>query len=176
MFSVPVPIGLRLSQAARIVSRAFDDTLGAVGGTVPVWLVLLNLKTRQTTSQRELARAVGVREPTLTHHLNAMDAQGLVTRRRDPANLRIHVVEITGAGETAFLRMRGAAADFDRRLRAGITEAEPETLGNLLGRLASNAGGADDGTPPWAGLAETTPEPACWLPPRPAEPETAEQP
>ncbi|HUY49320.1 MAG TPA: MarR family winged helix-turn-helix transcriptional regulator [Streptosporangiaceae bacterium] len=175
MSSVPAPIGLRLSQAAQVVSRAFDTALSAVGGTVPVWLVLLNLKTRQITNQRELAEAVGVREPTLTHHLNAMDAQGLITRRRNPSNRRIHVVEITGAGETAFLRLRTAAIDFDRRLRAGFTEAELDTLGNLLGRLTGNAGSTDDGTPPSAGLAGATPEPARRRPRRPAEPETADQ-
>ena len=73
-------IGLRLSQTARVVERAFDEALGAAGGTLPVWLILLNLKTRKVANQRELAEAVRVREATLTHHLNAMDAHGLVTR------------------------------------------------------------------------------------------------
>ena len=39
----PVPIGLRLNQAARTVERAFDEALAAAGGTLPIWLVLLNL-------------------------------------------------------------------------------------------------------------------------------------
>src|SRR5579859_6110515 len=82
------PIGLELARAARTVSRAFDDALAEAGGSLPVWLVLLNLKTRHVSSQRELAEAVGVREATLTHHLNAMGAQGLVTRTRDPAHPR----------------------------------------------------------------------------------------
>ena len=73
----PLPIGLRLSQTARAVERAFDEALGEAGGTLPVWLVLLNLKIRKPANQRELAEAVGVREATLTHHLNAMDARGL---------------------------------------------------------------------------------------------------
>src|SRR5229473_5808106 len=108
-----VPIGLRLSQAARTVSRAFDEALDEAGGTLPAWLVLLNLKIRRPANQRELAEAVGVREATLTHHLNAMDNQGLITRRRDRTNRRIHVVELTESGEEAFLRLRGAAVAFD---------------------------------------------------------------
>ena len=76
------PIGLRLSQAARTVSRAFDDALDEAGGTLPVWLILLNLKIRKPANQRELAEAVGVREATLTHHLNAMDALGRLADRR----------------------------------------------------------------------------------------------
>src|ERR1700729_2951004 len=86
--SFPLPIGLRLAQAARTVERAFDEALAEAGGTLPVWLILLNLKIRKPANQRELAEAVGVREATLTHHLNAMDARGLVTRTRDAAKRR----------------------------------------------------------------------------------------
>ena len=149
-----VPIGLQLSQAARTVSRAFDEALDEAGGTLPVWLILLNLKIRKPANQRELAEAVGVREATLTHHLNAMDARGLVTRTRDAANRRVHVVELTDAGEAAFVRLQQAALGFDARLRAGLADADLDSLGDLLGRLAANAGGTPDGAMPWAGLAE----------------------
>ena len=149
-----VPIGLRLSQAARIVSRAFDEALDGAGGTLPVWLILLNLKIHKPANQRKLAEKVGVREATLTHHLNAMDASGLVTRTRDAANRRVHVVELTEAGEAAFVRMQQAAIAFDARLRAGLADADLDQLSGLLGRLAANVGGADDAAPPWAGLAE----------------------
>jgi MarR family transcriptional regulator for hemolysin len=134
------PIGLQLARVARVVSRAFDDALGEAGGSLPVWLVLLNTKTRRSANQRELAEAVGVREATLTHHLNAMEADGLLTRRRDESNRRIHVVELTEAGEAAFLRLRDAAVAFDRRLRRGMTAEELEQLDRLLGRLAANVG------------------------------------
>jgi MarR family transcriptional regulator for hemolysin len=149
-----VPIGLQLSQAARTVSRAFDEALDEADGTLPVWLILLNLKIRKPANQRELAEAVGVREATLTHHLNAMDARGLVTRTRDAANRRVHVVELTDAGEAAFVRLQQAALAFDARLRAGLADADLDNLGDLLGRLAANVGGTADGAMPWAGLAE----------------------
>jgi MarR family transcriptional regulator for hemolysin len=150
-----VPVGLQLSQAARTVSRAFEDALNAAGGTLPVWLILLNLKIRKPANQRELAEAVGIREATLTHHLNAMDTSGLVTRTRDTGNRRIHVVELTEAGEAAFTRLQQAAVAFDTRLRAGLDSADLDTLSGLLGRLAANAGGGQDGRLPWAGLVES---------------------
>src|ERR1022692_2615987 len=103
----PVPIGLRLNQAARAVERAFDEALAEAGGTLPVWLVLLNLTIRKPANQRELAEAVGIREATLTHHLNAMDARGLIARTRDAANRRVQVVTLTEAGRGAFWRLRG---------------------------------------------------------------------
>jgi MarR family transcriptional regulator for hemolysin len=83
-----------------------------------------------------------------------MDTRGLITRRRDVDNRRIHVVELTADGEALFLRLQETAVAFDTRLRHGLTEADVDTLGALLGRLASNAGHADDSAMPWAGLAE----------------------
>jgi MarR family transcriptional regulator, transcriptional regulator for hemolysin len=132
------PIGLNLARTARSVSRAFDDALAEAGGSVPRWLVLISLKSRPVRNQRELAEAVGIREATLTHHLNSMDEEGLITRRRDPANRRVHLVELTEAGEAAFQRMRGAATAFDQRLRSGLSGDEVSQLETLLGRLAAN--------------------------------------
>jgi MarR family transcriptional regulator, transcriptional regulator for hemolysin len=132
------PIGLHLARTARSVSRAFDDALAQAGGSAPVWLVLISLKSQQVRNQRELAEAVGIREATLTHHLNSMDGQGLITRRRDPANRRVHLVELTEAGEAAFQRLRGAATAFDQRLRSGLSGDEVSQLEALLGRLAAN--------------------------------------
>ena len=132
------PIGLSLARTARSVSRAFDDALAQAGGSVPVWLVLISLKSQQLNNQRELAEAVGIREATLTHHLNAMDEQGLITRRRDPANRRVHLVELTERGEAAFHRMRGAAVAFDEKLRAGFSDDEMASVESLLSRLEAN--------------------------------------
>lgn len=145
-----LPIGLRLTQAAHAVERAFDEALAEAGGTLPVWLVLLNLKIRRPGNQRDLAEAVGISEATLTHHLNAMDARGLVTRTRDAANRRVQVVALTEAGEAAFLRLRSAAIAFDARLRDGLADADVSRLRDLLGRLAANVGAPVDSAPPWA--------------------------
>jgi MarR family transcriptional regulator for hemolysin len=125
---------------ARVVNRAFDDALAEAGGSLPVWLVLLNLKINPRASQRELADAVGVREATLTHHLNAMESSGLLARRRDPGNRRIHIVDLSEDGNALFLRLRDAALSFDRRLREGLPEADLDWLGRQLDRLAANVG------------------------------------
>jgi MarR family transcriptional regulator for hemolysin len=42
-----------------------------------------------------------------------MEAEGLVTRRREPTNRRVHRVELTDAGQALFQRLRGVAVDFD---------------------------------------------------------------
>jgi MarR family transcriptional regulator for hemolysin len=148
----PVPLGLHLARAAREITRAFDDALAEAGGSVPVWLVLISLKSRRLASQRELADAVGIREATLTQHLNAMDAGGLITRQRDPGNRRVHLVELTQAGEEAFFRMREAAFAFNDRLRAGFGEDELTEFGRVLDRLRGNVSGQEGSPKPGSTL------------------------
>jgi MarR family transcriptional regulator for hemolysin len=134
------PIGLVLTRAAKTAGRAFDQALSAAGGSQPIWLILLSLKTARRANQRELAEAVGIQGATLTHHLNAMETDGLITRRRDPDNRRVHQVELTEHGEQLFRRLATAAIAHDKRLRAGFSEAEIATLAELLHRIAANAG------------------------------------
>jgi MarR family transcriptional regulator for hemolysin len=81
---------------------------------------------------------VNIREATLTHHLNAMEPDGLLTRERDPENRRIQRVELTDAGEAAFLRLRDAAVSFDARLRDGIDDTDLAQLDARLERLRRN--------------------------------------
>ena len=149
-----VPIGLLLNQAARTVGRAFDEAMAAAGGSLPVWLILLNLTIRRPGTQRELAEAVGIREATLTHHLNAMDAGGLITRARDAANRRVQVVTLTEKGDQAFQSLAAAAVAFDARLRAGLADTDLAALTTLLARLSANVAVPVEDGPPWDGLAD----------------------
>ena len=132
------PLGLYLTRVSRTISRAFDDALAEAGGSLPVWLVLISLKRGKLASQRELADAVGIQGATLSHHLNAMESAGLVTRHRDPRNRRLHVVELTPAGDALFVRLREVAFAFDQRLRAGLTGPDVDQLEALLARLRDN--------------------------------------
>jgi MarR family transcriptional regulator, transcriptional regulator for hemolysin len=141
------PIGLVLTRTSRAVSRAFDERLATAGGSLPIWLILLALKTRATRSQSELAEAVGIRGATLSHHLDGMEAAGLVTRRRDPASRRTSLVEMTDAGTRLFLRLREAAVAHDTQLRTGLSGQEVAQLAALLDRLAANVAGRPAGSP-----------------------------
>jgi MarR family transcriptional regulator for hemolysin len=129
------PIGLQLARTAKSVGRAFDEALAAAGGSVPSWLVLVSLKAGGHGMQRELAESVGIEGPTLTHHLNRMEADGVVRRTRQPDNRRVQVVELTDAGEQAFSDQLGAVGAFDQRLRRALTATELSTLRDLLNRL-----------------------------------------
>jgi MarR family transcriptional regulator, transcriptional regulator for hemolysin len=137
------PLGLHLTRTARVVSRAFDDALAAAGGSLPAWLVLISLKAQRSANQRQIAEAIGIQGATLTHHLNAMEADGLITRRRVPKNRRVHVVDLTQAGEALFQRLRAAAVAFDRQLRAGLSDEQVAAFAGVLDQLRDNVAGQD---------------------------------
>ncbi len=136
------PIGLELTRIARTVSRAFDAALADGGGSLPLWLILVSLKSQAHGAQRQIADAVGIEGATLTHHLNRMESAGLVTRRRDPDNRRVQHVELTDDGESLFTALLQRVVAFDAQLRSGLNERELTQLSRLLHRLASNAAGA----------------------------------
>jgi MarR family transcriptional regulator, transcriptional regulator for hemolysin len=135
------PIGLYVARVAKALNRAFEAALADAGGSLPTWLILLSLKSGRWGTQRELAEAIGIRGATLTHHLDGLERGGLVSRRRDPSNRRVQVVELAAAGEELFERLREAALAFDARLRDGIGERDLERLRQLLGRLGANVEG-----------------------------------
>jgi MarR family transcriptional regulator for hemolysin len=109
---------------------------------LPVWLILMSVMSGRAGNQRELAEAVGIQGATLTHHLNAMEADGLLTRRRDPTNRRIHLVELTGSGTELFRRLRAAAVAHDKQLRSGLTGQDIEHLEAVLDRMRGNVAGS----------------------------------
>jgi MarR family transcriptional regulator for hemolysin len=67
-----------------------------------------------------------------------MEAEGLLLRRRNSDNRRVHQVELTSVGEEAFHRLRRAAVTFDQRLRRNLTGDDLQRLTDLLDRLQAN--------------------------------------
>jgi MarR family transcriptional regulator, transcriptional regulator for hemolysin len=139
MGSSDVSAGLLVQRTAKALSRAFDDALLAAGGSTPTWLVLSALMSGEQRSQVELAEAIGIRQPTLSHHLDGLERSGLVRREREPGNRRVQRVTLTDSGEQLFLRLRRAAGSFDGRLRAGLDDGDVAELRRLLAQLVENA-------------------------------------
>jgi MarR family transcriptional regulator, transcriptional regulator for hemolysin len=73
--------------------------------------------------------------PTLTHHLNALEEQGLVRRWREAANRRVQHVELTDEGSALFDRLRRVALRHDKRLRTHLSDEEITVLAGLLDKL-----------------------------------------
>jgi MarR family transcriptional regulator, transcriptional regulator for hemolysin len=129
------PLGLRLARTAPTVSQAFERAMAEAGGSAATWQVLLLVRSQSWDKQSQMAQALGITPATLTHHLNALEKQGLVRRWREADNRRAQRVELTESGAALFDRLREVALAYDARLRAALSDREVEQLGGLLDRL-----------------------------------------
>src|SRR5215217_7291745 len=139
MQSADDSLAILVSRSGRSLDRALDQALTAAGGSLATWLVLQALGTRDHATQAEVARAVGVRQPTLTHHLDSLERSGFVTRHRDAGDRRAQQVRLTDEGRRLFVRLRRVAAAFDGQLRAGLGDDDMASLERLLRQLVENA-------------------------------------
>ncbi len=129
------PIGLRLSRTAHTASQAFERAMAEAGGSASAWQVLLLVRSGEMATQSKLAEAMGISGATMTHHLNALEAQGLVRRWREDGNRRVQRVELTDDGVALFDRLREVAMRHDARLRSKLSDDETAQLAALLEKL-----------------------------------------
>lgn len=110
-------IGL-LTQLSRVVyKRATEDVIGM---RLKQLIALDHLRDTEACLQQGLGQMLMLDPNNCVLLLNELDERGYVERRRDPADRRRHIVEITPAG-------REALAEAERKLET----LEDEVLGNL---------------------------------------------
>lgn len=111
--------------------------MAEAGTSASAWQVLVVVRSGRWDTQSEMAKAMGLTGATLTHHLNALESQGLVRRWRDPTNRRVQQTELTDDGAALFARLRRVAAHHDARIRALLDDDEADALANLLDKLSA---------------------------------------
>ena len=99
--------------------------------------VLLFLDGREPESQQQAAQRLGVDRTTMVALLDTLEGKGLVARRPDLQDRRRNVVELTDSGRTTLASAGRASDEAERRLLAGLDEAEAAELRRLLTRLAA---------------------------------------
>ena len=100
--------------------------------------LLMTIGTLGRTASHELAEVTGVNVMSVSRAVATLERHGRIEVSRDPDNRRLHLVELTPAGTELFHRLREAAVTHDRRLRAGLSDAEVAQLAGLLDRLRRN--------------------------------------
>src|SRR3954447_715013 len=93
-------------------------------------------------AQRELIQEMNVDPSILVTLLNPLEADGLVSRARDPADRRRHLVTLTAAGEKRLASASRAQKDTEQALFASLDDDQREQLRGLL--LALSDGLAAD--------------------------------
>src|SRR5215217_6870648 len=83
-------------------------------------------------AQSDLGREMGVAASSLVTLLNPLEAEGLVTRERDPGDRRRHLVTLTDAGEKHLVSASRAQKEAEDALFASLDEGQREQLRSVL--------------------------------------------
>jgi len=101
------------------------------------------------TGQRELGETIGVDPSVLVTLLNPLEADGFVSRERDPADRRRHVVTLTASGRRHFDSATRAQREAEDALFVGLDDDQRRQLGAVLVALRDNLPSVrDDACPP----------------------------
>ena len=136
--SGPPPLGRQLALAAKATRAEFDARLAEVGGSLTAFVVLRLADEAPgglELSQRQLAERMGVEAPTMVRHLDRLEKEGLIERRRDARDRRVTRITVTPAGSRRLGVLRKVADAMDVEI---LTLLGPETyrvLASALDRL-----------------------------------------
>jgi DNA-binding MarR family transcriptional regulator len=126
--------GFLLAKAHHRFHDRADAVLEPFGIQVRQFGVLTRLADG-TNSQRELADRLQVSTPVVVELVDALEAAGLVERRRDPADRRLNAVHVTGGGRDVLERATAVLLAANEDLTRPIGEAGDRELRSLLRKL-----------------------------------------
>jgi len=132
------PLGKQLVFTAKAMREAFEDALIAAGGSLGTWIVLSALSDVGCVSQAALASHVRLEGATITHHVDRLEAAGLVRRRLDPGDRRVRMLELTDAGAELHARLSSSVIALQKIVMAGLEPADREALQRCLGVIQAN--------------------------------------
>ncbi|AJE84392.1 MarR family transcriptional regulator [Streptomyces albus] len=127
-----------LSRLNRRMNVAYGRQTATLGMSNAEWEVLKALVLSGAPYQlgpSELAKRLGLTPAAMTHRIDRMVGEGLVTRERDESN-RVRVnIELTVEGREKWLEAMRLATVFEEELLQDLSSEDRTALGEVLTRL-----------------------------------------
>lgn len=115
---------------SKAVHRASSEEL--LGMRLRQFMVLGFLEREEPARQQDLCETLMLDANNCVLLLNELEDAGWTTRRRDTADRRRHVVELTDEGRRALAHARKAQDKLEDKILAGLDDDERDQLRGLL--------------------------------------------
>jgi DNA-binding MarR family transcriptional regulator len=126
-----------LRQAARRVTKIYDDALAPSGLGVNQFSILARLSLVGPSTIQDLARLLVMDRSTLGHLLRPLEKRGLVTLEISDQDRRSRILAMTQAGEAAVARARQLWAAAQRRFEDTFGKEAAVELRAVLKEIAT---------------------------------------
>ncbi|MED7669808.1 winged helix-turn-helix transcriptional regulator [Pseudomonas moraviensis subsp. stanleyae] len=99
------------------------------------WRMLSMLAVENDITANRISQTIGLDKSAVSRSLQALEKAGHVRSQVDAKDARRNTVSLTASGKALHARVLKVALERERRLLSGLSEAEVDTLIELLGRL-----------------------------------------
>ena len=130
----PGTVVMLLRLAKVIHKRSTDERLGI---KLRQLMLLSYLRAGAPAPQQQLCESLWLDPNNCVLLLNELEEMGYVERRRDPADRRRHMVDITDEGRVALERAERAQEEIGDELLSALSDEERATLRSLLSRAVA---------------------------------------
>jgi DNA-binding MarR family transcriptional regulator len=132
------PSSLLIAQLARGTRRRIEEAVAPLGLRPRELLALQHLREQGPSAQQTLVESLGVDATNLVGVLNGLEDADLIRRRRDRADRRRAIIELSTKGEQVLAKLDRALREIDDEMLATLTGSQRATLGRLLAQAVEN--------------------------------------
>jgi MarR family transcriptional regulator, lower aerobic nicotinate degradation pathway regulator len=125
-----------ITRMARAMRRQFDEAVAPLGLRARHLVALTYLKDHGASAQQALIEAFGLDASNLVALLNELEDADLIVRRRDRADRRRGIIEISAEGERVLGLVDQALEAVDDDMLTALSDEERTTLNELLARAS----------------------------------------
>ncbi|TCK19846.1 DNA-binding MarR family transcriptional regulator [Pseudonocardia endophytica] len=136
----PAGSAFLLTQLGTHAASAFAERIARLDLTPPQTGLLRVVASEPGRSQQALAQQLGTPPTRLVALVDGLEERGLLERRRNPGDRRLHAVHLGPAGEKLMGEIRDVAREHDDAVLAPLDDDERARLRELLGKLADAHG------------------------------------
>ena len=133
-------VAFALAQLGAFATDRFARRMTELGLTPAQAGLLRMLAVTPGRSQKDLAEALRMPPSRFVPFADELDSRGLIERRRNPADRRLHALYLTDAGTSLLGDVATAAMAHEQEICAGLSAAERAQLLGLLIRVADQQG------------------------------------